>query len=461
MKDDPTFAVKPGSIMELAIERADDRIRAFADGVAILDAEDPAPVSNSDAGRLALDVRGGSLEIFDLVVEVRGMSRNLVRSLLDTANTMSARGRGDLALRLYESLLLEPTDPTSRLKALRGYARSLWVGLPRNERGPNGIVKACTSLNDKLAPAGRVQPGEIDYLAGLALALNPLSNRERAMSLERLDRASALAYSAGGEASEYGDLARQEAAFVYVRLERLREAARLFTILFDDGTAKRLSERYGSELGGGGQAALLLEKVDPLLKSEHELDVAETLLKATAYIAPGSRECAQRFRTLARIHAGNGSFETAIRLYREAQAMAPDWYRPYLDEAFLYFRSNNPNEAAAALEKAAKALPQSLDLQIALVRLFLDELPPEHQDAEKALKAARTAVTLSQRQHPGALDLEARALSRQGKKAEALAAVDDALALERSDQRLQLREEIAATPATGTASRDKTADKPK
>ena len=39
--------------------------------------------------------------------------------------------------------------------------------------------------------------------------------------------------------------------------------------------------------------------------------------------------------------------------------------------------------------------------------------------------------------------------------------VDEALALERSDQRQQLCEEIAASATTGAAGRDKTADKPK
>ncbi len=442
--EEPTFSLKPGSMSELVIERADDRIRAYQDGKLVIETEDPPVVFNSDAGRLTLDVREGTLEFFDLSVELLGMSRSLATSLIETATTMAARGRADLALRLYANVLLEPTDPQNRLRALRGYARSLWLGLARPDRGPAGIEKACLDLSQQLIGAGRVNPGEIDYLIGLALSFNPASQREGRIALEHLDRAAAIAYSAGGaQAGEYGDLARLESLFVYLRLGMLGEAARRFDVMFEDGTTGRLYERFGAELAGGGQVALLLEKVDPLLKDEKNLDLAATLLRGAAAIAPSSRECASRFRRLGRIYEARGDSGRAVGFLHWAERLSPDWFRPYLDEALIHFGRDDAGKAEEALDRAKGVLPQSLELHVEVAKLYLEEAPGKFRDSARAEAAARVAVSLSQNVNPVAFDLLAAALAKQNRTEEALAGVDAAIKLERTEARTKLRDQLA------------------
>gem|GEM_PF-2041300 len=450
IKEEPAFFLKPGGMVEVAIERADDRIRAVVDGQTVLEADDPAPVVNPELGRLALDVRHGSIAFFDMTVEVRGMSRNLVANLIETADTMSARGLADLSLRLYMNVLLEPTDSVSRLRALRGFARSLWLGLQRRDRNAEGIEGACLELNEQLLAVGRSHPGEVDYLAGLAFSLNPIPARERSLALERLDRAAAVAYSAPSGEGEYGDLARHESAFAYLRLDLLDEAARVFRQLFADGTFERLYGRFGSELGGGGRTALLLERVDALLqegslaKSGGSLEPAATLLRAAAAAAPTSRECAQRYRRLGRISRDRGERDHALDFYRMAGKLAPDWFRPYVDEALLHFLNDDSGSGMAVLARANEDLPQSLDLQLSIASLFLNDLPASRQNPAAAEAAASAAIALSQRLNPAAFEHEAEALFRQNRLDEALASIDSALELERTEARERLREMILA-----------------
>ncbi len=437
--EEPSFVFKPSTTMEVAVERIDGRIRILADGVFVLEADDPPPVLVSEGGRMAVDVRDGTLEFFDLAVEGLGMSRSLASSLVETANGMAARGRPELAQRLYSSVLLEPTEPRDRLRALRGYVRSLWLGLPRRARGPEEVEKACTELRDQLQRAGRLVPGEMEYLLGLALASNPINQQGGSRALEQLDRAAALAYSEGGDAGAYGDLARLEALFVYLRLGMLDEAARRFNVMAEDGATNRLYERYGSVLAGGGQAALLLEKVDPLIKEEVDLDTAATLLRAAASIAPSSRECAHRFRRLAQIYIRRDDGTTASQYLHWAQQLAPDWHRPYLDEATLKFKQGDRATAMDALERARTASPQSLDLHLAVAKLFLEELAISFQDPQIAYDAANTAVTLSQSMNPQALELAAAALLRLDRLQEARQAINQAIQLESTEARMAMK----------------------
>ena len=441
--EDPSFSLRPSALSELVVERADNRIRAFVDGRPVLDVEDPPAVFNSDSGRITLDVIDGSLEFFDLSVEVRGMSRSQAASLLDTANTMAAQGRADLSLSLYAKVLEEPTGPQNRLRALRGYARSLWVGLPRRERGPDGIEKACRELKERLNVAGRTYPGEIEYLEGLALSFNLANQREGRQALDRLDRAKTIAYSdENSDSTEYGDLARLESLFVYLRMGMLDEAARRFNTMYDDGTTERLYDRFGAELGAGGQAALLLEKADPLIRREEDLELASVLLRAAAAIAPSSRECANRFHRLGKVFEKRGEEEKAVELMHWAERLSPDWYRPYIDEATIHFGQRNRGLADDTLERAKTSIPQSLELQLGIARIYLEDAPEVFRNPVKAEEAARRALTLSQNQSPAAFELLATALSRQGRHIEALAAIDSSLTLEMTESRNKLKETI-------------------
>ncbi|MDR3211082.1 MAG: serine/threonine protein kinase [Planctomycetota bacterium] len=454
LRSEPAFFLKPDSLIELVLERSDRRIRLLADNQLILETEEPAAMLNPELGRMSLGVHNGSLAFFDLTVEILGMSRNLITNLIETADTMAARGRADLSLRLYTSVLLEPTDNEARLRAIRGFARSLWLGLPRRDRNPAGIVQACQDLDSQLFAMGRSFPGELDYLTGLALSLNPVPTRDRLQALERLERAATLAGS--DPASEFGDLAQFETAFVYLRLGMIEPAAGIFRQLFSANIYSRLYSLYGQELGGGGHTALLLELVDSLLQSEAEtiaedvLSLADTFLAAAAAISPSSRECAQRFRRLARINQLRGDYPNALAYFDTAIGLASDWHRPYVDKALLLYQFD-PDQATEVIRRAEAALPQSLDLALALAALYLNDVPPSYQDPIRAEVAATTALELSQGLNPAAFELQARAFWRQNRLAEAREAVKAALELEKTENRERLLADISREEAAQEA----------
>ena len=437
--EDAAFYLRPGVVTELILERSDDRIRAYLDGRLVLESEDPPAVFSANTGRMTIDVKDGTLEFMDLSVDLRGMSRSVASSLIETANSLSAQGRPEMAMRLYVNVLLEPTDPQNHLRALRGYARSLWMGLGRNQRSVAGIEKACHDLSEQLAAAGRITPGEIDYLVGLALAFDP-SQRAGVQALDRLNKASAIAYSSS--ASDYGDLARLETIFVYLRMGKLEEAARLFDIMYEDGTTRRLYERFGAELSGGGHVALLLEKVDPLIRSEESLDTAATLLKAAAAIAPSSRECSNYFRRLGRVQANQKRFDKAVEYLHWSERLSPDWFRPYLEEARIHFDAGKVGRAEEALARGRTAIPQSLDLHLGIARMYLDELPEKQRDPAKAEQAARVSITLTEKMNPVAWELLAQALEKQNRLDEAMEAIEEAIRLETNAGRTGVRDAL-------------------
>lgn len=438
--EDAAFQLRPDSTMELVLERSENRLRAFIDNRLVLETPDPPPVFNSDPGRITLDVKDGTLEFLDLAVDLRSISRNVASSLIDFANSMAAQGRPDQALWPYINVLLEPTDPQNRLRALRGYARSLWLGLPRRERSMAGIEKACRELEAQMAAAGRSYPGQTEYLIGLVMASSQSDNR---LTLDQLTEAKTRAYASGvPESIEYGDLARLEEQFVYLRRNMLSEAARNFETMFEDGCITRLYQSFGSELGGGGQVALLLEKADSLVQSGEKLDTAATLLRTAAAIAPTSRECANHFRRLARVHAEQGHRDKAVDFMRWAQRLSPDWFRPYLDEANIHFDNRDPVAGREVLTRAQAAIPQSLDLHLGIAKMYLEDLPASMQDPVRAAEAAEVAARLSHNGNPSALELLARARLRLNRIDEAKTAVDAAIRVESSESRIKLREEI-------------------
>ncbi|MDR1536382.1 MAG: protein kinase [Planctomycetota bacterium] len=438
--ENPTFSLSPDSEGELIIERADGRLAAYLDGEAVLLAEDPPPVFQLPDGesRLALGVRNGSLSFYDLSLELRGMSQDLAAGLIEIASGLAARGRSELALRLYANVLADPADPANRLRALRAYARLLWLALPDRERNPAGIRKACDDLYSQMPP-GRPPPGEKDYLLGLALA-GQFARNEGSRSLEQLERAAAAAYSSGN--GEYGDLARLEALFVRLRLGMPAEAAKRFGIMLADGSVARLARRFGPELGAGGGAALILEKIEPLIGGKRDLDLAADLLRFAAAIAPVGRECAAGFRRLALIRIESGQIDSGLALLRQAEELVPDWSRPYLDEALVHFRLDRPESAEAVLARAAAAMPLSLDFRLSLARFHLEEIPEKQRDPGKLESAALAAVELSQGKNPAALEILALARERRGRFEEAIIAVEAALALEKTEPRLQMKERL-------------------
>ena len=442
--EDPTFALKPGTSVELSIERTGNKLYAFLDNQLILETNDPPPVYNTDMGRISIDVKDGSLGLRDLSVDLRGMSQNLASSLIETANSMAARGRSEQALPLYLSVLLEPTDNQNHLRALRGYARSLWLGLPRQERNLEGIEQAGRALSGQLASTGRSDAGMIDYI--IALALFSGQPDDTTTILKYLRKAETIGHSSdNANNTQYGDLARLEIFFVNLRRNTLGEAARLSTTMYENGTTSRLYERFGSELAGGGQVALILEKVNTLINEakNEDLDIAATLLRAAAAISPSSRECASHFRRLGNVHANRGEADKAVDLMHWAERISPEWSRPYLDEARIHFDNDQAGNAEDALRRAVAAIPQSLDLQLGIAKMYLDEIPDSMKSPAKAETAARTAATLSQNANPNAMELLAKALFQQQRFAEADEAIEAALKVESNAARQGLRDQIA------------------
>jgi tetratricopeptide (TPR) repeat protein len=237
-------------------------------------------------------------------------------------------------------------------------------------------------------------------------------------------------------------LARLEAFFTYLRLDLPEEAARHFQAMDEDGAIDRLRRRFGPELGADGGAALVLEKAGPRLRAGGDLRLASNLLRAAAILAPASREGAAGFRRLALLLAEDGDSVRAAESLRLAESLAPDWPRPYLDEALIHYRLDRPDRAGEVLKAAAEALPNSLDFHLGLAKLHLDEAPEKYRDPAGAADAALMAAGISQGKNPAALELLARARERLGLLDAAGEAIGAALELESTEERLLIRERI-------------------
>jgi tetratricopeptide (TPR) repeat protein len=444
LAEDPAFALRSDAVTELVIERADGRLAAFIDGEAALEVGEPPPSTPEDAqgDRIAVEVRDGSLSFFDFSLETRGLSRHLAAGLMDIANNMSEQGRPDLAFRLYAGVLTDPVapaEPAYRLRALRAWSRLVWLSLPPQRRNADEVLRNCGELFKQM-PTGRDQPGGSDFLFAISLANQPRQAGETA-SLERFERAAAAAYSSGN--SEYGDLARFEDALVRLRLGMTGEAVKRLIVMIEDGSIARLRDRLGPELVAGGRMGLLLKKAESVSAAGEDSNRALGILRTAAAASPGSREAAAGLRRLALIRAAAGDAAGSLEAILLARNTTPDWPAAYLDEALFHWRLDRPDLAEKALALAAEAMPQSLDRLLGEARLRLDEAPEKFRDSAAAEEASRAAVELSEGKNPQALELLARALERQGETEPAGRFIQAALALELTDERLQLAKRLA------------------
>lgn len=127
------------------------------------------------------------------------------------------------------------------------------------------------------------------------------------------------------------------------------------------------------------------------------------------------------FCRLARVHAGQGRFDSAVEAYSKALAIQPAFNKAHIDLATVYIQKGQTNEAVIHYREALSRKPND-----PLANYNLGAVLENLGDASQALACFRNAVT----NDPNNLDYRlgfASALSRSGKQPEAFEELQEAL----------------------------------
>ncbi len=240
----------------------------------------------------------------------------------------------------------------------------------------------------------------------------------------------------------YGHLARVETALLQLRQggggQRLRATAEL-TRMQRDNMMNLLSVTYPEELAARGLLAESLTLCDTLLRHGSDIPAAWALLESLHALFPsGGRELAQRYHRLGHIEANIGHIAEATGAYHKAAALAPDWYLPRLEQAFLWYALGQDKRGEQQIKQTSEQFPDSLELHLAIARFYLGWLDERKPVPALALSASRSALRISEEKNPIAWDLTASALTIMGHRSDALDAISNALNLEYSVPRRQL-----------------------
>jgi tetratricopeptide (TPR) repeat protein len=133
--------------------------------------------------------------------------------------------------------------------------------------------------------------------------------------------------------------------------------------------------------------------------------------------------------------------------YRQARTLAPGWYVPWLEEARMLYVAGAGAAGAALLDRACEEMPQTLELQLAAARFFLDEAPEDQVDYARGLRAAQRAKELTEEKNAAVLEFVSRAEAGLNHRDEAIQAMRQAIALESTEARLELLKTLEAMPA--------------
>lgn len=167
LSEDPTFVLAPGVEHRIEFMRTlNDRTLTFVvDGEILLTHEEPAGFSLSDDVYLGLGAEGGTIILDGVGVWFLGLSRQMIASLLETADSLAIQRERDLALRLYERVVKEDVERPVHLRALLGFAKTLAQSYPSQQ-----ISLRCSQLIRSIRRAGsrKIEEGEEEYLIGRA-----------------------------------------------------------------------------------------------------------------------------------------------------------------------------------------------------------------------------------------------------------------------------------------------------
>ena len=134
----------------------------------ILHSKDFTANSNSTDSYIGLAAANGAFNLQNLLVSVRGMNQEMIKSSLSLADSLAQEAKDMEAARvLYEKVLRERANRKTILHAYNGYIKTL-------SGSKNNIIRQCSILADKIntSRSRYLEPGEIEYLIGAALAEN-------------------------------------------------------------------------------------------------------------------------------------------------------------------------------------------------------------------------------------------------------------------------------------------------
>jgi tetratricopeptide (TPR) repeat protein len=134
---------------------------------------------------------------------------------------------------------------------------------------------------------------------------------------------------------------------------------------------------------------------------------------------------ADEHEKLGRIYESQGKFEIAAEQYRAASKQDPKSVSPVLLLGDLSFRTKQYPEAESAYRKAAKLQPQNGDIYNNLCWIYLEQ----NENLEEAEKLVEKALEATPEHRAYYLDTRGVVFLRQGRFAEAIAALTEALEL--------------------------------
>lgn len=178
-----SFNLQPGREYAIEVMRTVDNpgLLLKVDGQDVLRFDDNSESGSGDENYLALGSLNGGVELLSLSCDVRGMSNEMMRSLLEMANSLLLQPRERaLALRLFGRVLREDAPQPMLVNAYAGFVRCL----PRDKEK---IKIACRDLlkSVRQSKSRRLRAGEGEYLLGLALSSLSVSEKESAIYFEQ------------------------------------------------------------------------------------------------------------------------------------------------------------------------------------------------------------------------------------------------------------------------------------
>lgn len=162
------FAFSPGKSYNLEVTRniEENSLEMTVDGESILRLQGSTEAVSAEDVYVALSAKSGEFLLQRFNAEVRGMSREMLRSLLEMGDGLVNQAQEQaLARKLYERVLREDAPQDMLIHAYNGFSK----GAPRDIKA---VINECNALVDsiKQSKSRRLQPGEEEYLTGLALA---------------------------------------------------------------------------------------------------------------------------------------------------------------------------------------------------------------------------------------------------------------------------------------------------
>lgn len=482
LQQDPKFFLTPGVPHIVEMVHAGGKLSVSVDGRKILENDDTAVPGAPERSFLALSAVDGVLWLDKLSVSVRGLSRAMIKSLMEVAGNLMLHRDHHLALKLYERVAIENTRRSTHVTALYGYAkcrarqrRSLLFTRSANAAGKIAryIKDDCSKLIDKMSVTRSVEKGEKEFLIGLTYAHSEIV-AVRNGAVIRFREAARKARSKSEPAADspappslgfYGLLARLEEALVLLRQEqllgrqpqtksirarrqrRIQQAKEQFLVMQRDGSLARLADHYTEEVRACGALTYALNRIDRLLKlgrnvAAHDVATPWSLLEAMRVLYPGSGEdLSPRYYRLAMIQVKQKKSAEAGATMEQAIALAANWYLPRFERARLFFLGGEREQGRLALAAATRELPDSLELQMAIAKFFLDknQIAKGAYNPLWAYEAAMRAAEISEHLNPEAWELGAKACLLDGRLQEAREAIAQALRLEVTPQRKRLR----------------------